>query len=141
MLRQTGCDAVMIGRPALRNPWIFAQLSALLAGVPVPRFDGPALLDHFARYVAGVRVREEAALVGLVKEQLRYTMKAVPDGAALLKRLLRSNTLSELFAALEQQLAGLAAAELDLGPSPRATTLAGQDNEALSRYAGASFAP
>lgn len=31
-LRETGCAAVMIGRGALRNPWIFAEHQALRAG-------------------------------------------------------------------------------------------------------------
>jgi nifR3 family TIM-barrel protein len=32
MLAETGCDGVMIGRGATRNPWIFRQIAARLAG-------------------------------------------------------------------------------------------------------------
>ncbi|MFP4474082.1 MAG: tRNA dihydrouridine synthase DusB [Desulfatibacillaceae bacterium] len=32
MLEETGCDAVMIGRAAISNPWIFGQANDLLAG-------------------------------------------------------------------------------------------------------------
>lgn len=32
MLDQTGCDAVMVGRGALGNPWIFRQINQLLSG-------------------------------------------------------------------------------------------------------------
>ncbi len=32
MMRQTGCDAVMIGRASLKQPWIYRQTAALLAG-------------------------------------------------------------------------------------------------------------
>ena len=32
MMRKTGCDGVMIGRGAMGNPWIFAELSAAMEG-------------------------------------------------------------------------------------------------------------
>ena len=32
MLRETGCDGVMIGRASMKNPWIFLQTADLLAG-------------------------------------------------------------------------------------------------------------
>jgi tRNA-dihydrouridine synthase B len=34
MLAETGCDGVMIGRGATRNPWIFRQIAARLEGSP-----------------------------------------------------------------------------------------------------------
>lgn len=34
MLEQTGCDAVMVGRVALGNPWIFQQINAALSEQP-----------------------------------------------------------------------------------------------------------
>ena len=48
----TGCDAVMIGRGALGNPWLFARLRELCAGRPDP---GPPTLGErvavFRRHV------------------------------------------------------------------------------------------
>ncbi len=35
MIDQTGCDAVMIGRSAIGNPWIFSQVGAIMEGRPV----------------------------------------------------------------------------------------------------------
>jgi len=32
MLRETGCDGVMIGRSSMKNPWIYRQTAALLSG-------------------------------------------------------------------------------------------------------------
>ena len=32
MLRETGCDGVMIGRSSMKNPWIYRQAAGLLAG-------------------------------------------------------------------------------------------------------------
>jgi nifR3 family TIM-barrel protein len=40
MLAETGCAAVMIGRGALGNPWIFAQLAR-------PSFEGPAAFERW----------------------------------------------------------------------------------------------
>jgi nifR3 family TIM-barrel protein len=34
MLRETGCDGVMIGRASMKNPWIYRQVADLLAGRP-----------------------------------------------------------------------------------------------------------
>ena len=34
MLRETGCDGVMIGRASMKNPWIYRQTADLLAGRP-----------------------------------------------------------------------------------------------------------
>jgi tRNA-dihydrouridine synthase B len=39
MFRQTGCDAVMVGRAAVRRPWLFREIKASLLG---PASDRPA---------------------------------------------------------------------------------------------------
>lgn len=43
MMRQTGCDGVMVGRHALIKPWIFRDIKALLAGEEFE--DQPDLLE------------------------------------------------------------------------------------------------
>ena len=35
LFEQTGCDAIMIGRATMKNPWIFRQIADLMAGTPV----------------------------------------------------------------------------------------------------------
>ncbi len=51
MLRETGCDAVMIGRASMRNPWIYRQVRALLAGEeleqPTTEDRREVILAHF----------------------------------------------------------------------------------------------
>ncbi|MBP9085095.1 MAG: tRNA dihydrouridine synthase DusB [Kofleriaceae bacterium] len=53
MREATGCDAVMIGRGAMGNPWLFSRLAAISAGQPDP---GPPTLEQrrtvFRRHVA-----------------------------------------------------------------------------------------
>lgn len=43
MMRQTGCDGVMIGRQALITPWIFRDIKILSAGLPEE--DPPDLME------------------------------------------------------------------------------------------------
>jgi len=55
MMRQTGCDGVMIGRQAVIQPWIFRDIKALMAGNPIsekPDLEGVILnlLDLLTRY-------------------------------------------------------------------------------------------
>ena len=45
MVAQTGCDAVMIGRTAPSNPWIFRQIEQYCAGIPQLR-EGHAREGH-----------------------------------------------------------------------------------------------
>ncbi len=119
LMRTTGCDAVMLGRPALRNPWIFAQLAALESGRAVPEPDGRALLEHVAAYLRATPDREPRALLGLLKEQLRYLLGPLPDALAFTREILRHEQLESLLFRLESRLASTPSSELDLGPRPR----------------------
>ena len=45
MMRQTGCDGVMIGRGAMGNPWIFEEIIATMEG---RTFTPPAVAERMA---------------------------------------------------------------------------------------------
>src|SRR5262249_48741666 len=44
MIAQTGCDAVMIGRAAPANPWIFRQIAQYTA---TGRYEQPTVMDRY----------------------------------------------------------------------------------------------
>lgn len=51
MMRDTGCEGVMIGRGALSTPWIFRDTWAALRGEPIPEApDDAAKADMMRRY-------------------------------------------------------------------------------------------
>lgn len=122
LMRDSGCDAVMLGRPALRNPFIFVQIAALRAGEPVFRPDGAALVAHVHAYLAATRAclrsASGAALCGLLKEQLRYLLASLADGEQVTRELVRQPDVESILTRLESRLRGVSAADLDLGPEP-----------------------
>jgi nifR3 family TIM-barrel protein len=84
MMAETGCDGVMIGRGATKNPWIFRQIAARMEG---SRVSEPTLadrrdliLDHF-RMVAE-REHSKFALHKLRKFTGWYT-HGLPNGRKL----------------------------------------------------------
>ncbi len=51
MQNQTGCDAVMIGRAAIGNPWIFSQILALVQGDAVSSPDLSHRFELMTKYL------------------------------------------------------------------------------------------
>ncbi|GMU64725.1 MAG: tRNA-dihydrouridine synthase [Acidobacteriota bacterium] len=102
MMRSTGCDGVLIGRAATKNPWIFRQAADLMAGrqpaeaTLLARRD--LILDHFRR----VAEREESrwALHKLRKFTGWYT-HGVPHGRELRQRINELPDVPSFLAAVE----------------------------------------
>lgn len=57
MLRETGCDGVMVGRVAISNPWALARIAAALRGEPEP--DPPTLAERVRIALAHLRMTIE----------------------------------------------------------------------------------
>jgi tRNA-dihydrouridine synthase len=64
MVRETGCDSVMVGRGAMGNPFIFAQIRALLDGT---EYSSPSHEERLnvARAQLTMLVREKGERVGV----------------------------------------------------------------------------
>lgn len=115
MRQETGCDGVMIGRGALRNPWIFEQIAALSRGAEPPRPSGNDVLEHYDALADMLAASHPRSRVGMLKEQVRYLARCVAaDGAGLMRAVLRAQTAEEMRAILGERLAGERAAALDL---------------------------
>jgi tRNA-dihydrouridine synthase len=116
MKDETGVAAVMLGRPVLRNPWIFCQIEALAAGRTPPRPDGRQVTEH-VRLLAdemGQHFTERSTL-GMLKEQMRYLCRALfAQQQEITREVLRAASLSQLFDHLEARFLPLDAEQLDL---------------------------
>jgi tRNA-dihydrouridine synthase B len=108
MMAETGCDGVLIGRAATKNPWIFRQAADLAAGRPPQQASLAArrdlILDHFRR----VAEREESkwALHKLRKFTGWYT-HGVPHGRELRQRINHLPDVPSFLAAVESFFAEL----------------------------------
>ena len=83
MAAETGCDAVMIGRAASANPWIFRQIAQYLE---TGRYDRPGDGDRYRMmrtYYAMLAEREERDTVGKMKQFATYFTHGITHGARL----------------------------------------------------------
>lgn len=83
MVRETNCDAVMIGRAASSNPWIFRQIEQYLA---TGRYDHPTERDRYDMMRTYYRMlidRDEPDTVGKMKQFATYFTHGVAHGAKL----------------------------------------------------------
>jgi tRNA-dihydrouridine synthase B len=124
MIEETGCDAVMLGRPALRNPWIFRQINELASGREPFRPSGADLALHLrllSRALTSHLGDAGQTPLGRLKEQLNYLARAIPNSLALQRSLLRQTELESFLDAADAAFTPLPAAALDLGPAPLAS--------------------
>ena len=83
MVKETGCDAVMIGRTASSNPWIFRQIEQYLK---TGRYDQPTQRDRYEmmrQYYAMLIERDEKDTVGKMKQFATYFTHGVRHGSHL----------------------------------------------------------
>jgi nifR3 family TIM-barrel protein len=87
MVAETNCDAVMIGRAASANPWIFRQIAQYLE---TGRYDEPTERDRYQTmrgYYAMLIERAERDTVGKMKQFATYFTHGVRQGAQLRARI------------------------------------------------------
>ena len=122
MLEETRCDGVMIGRPALRNPWIFRQIADLMAGRAPFAPSGRDVVGHFERLHSAMAAGFDGPperLAGPLKEHLGFLCRSLPERAEVSRRLLRLGTPALLLEAAAEVFAPLDAAQLDLDATGR----------------------
>ncbi len=109
MVAQTGCDAVMIGRTAPSNPWIFRQIQQYCAGMetaaPSRSYDEPSEADRYQmiRTYFQMLIEEELPdAVGKMKQFASWFTHGVPGGAGLRKAIYESKSAVEILGRVEE---------------------------------------
>ena len=123
MIDQTGCDAVMIGRAAPANPWIFRQIAQYTA---TGRYDRPTEFDryrmiraYFEMLLAEIALEEAAAAAkanlngaeakvaahreaaGKMKQFAAWFTHGVPGGAALRRNIFEAKRGAQILEAVD----------------------------------------
>jgi tRNA-dihydrouridine synthase B len=101
MIAQTGCDAVMIGRTAASNPWIFRQIAQYTA---TGRYDEPTESDRYdmIRTYFRMLIEEEFRdAPGKMKQFASWFTHGVPGGAALRKAIYEAKEDREILKRVE----------------------------------------
>ena len=102
MIRETSCDAVMIGRAAATNPWIFRQMQEYLVS---GTYDTPTDLDRH-RLLSGYYQEITAANLpdgmGKMKQFACWFTHGVGNGSELRRKVHEARTPSEVLENVER---------------------------------------
>jgi nifR3 family TIM-barrel protein len=133
MFAETGCDAVMIGRGALTDPWIFRRSAALLRGAPPDEVAAlrPALEDrralilhHFERLRS---LEEPKHALHKIRTFTGWYTHGLPGGRALRQKISALKDLDAFFGAVESFFDEAASRDPDprppIGPFARAGSI------------------
>jgi nifR3 family TIM-barrel protein len=113
MIEQTGCDAVMIGRAASSNPWIFSQIADYIA---TGRYDEPSELDRYhllAGYFRNLIAAEMPDAVGKMKQFASLFTHGVRNGSELRYAVHHAHNPAEILSGVDSFFARTTAASSD----------------------------
>lgn len=113
MIDETGCDAVMIGRAASSNPWIFRQIQDYLA---TGRYDEPTELDRYhllSGYFRSLIAAEMPDAVGKMKQFASLFTHGVRNGADLRYAVHHSQGTAEILDSVDSFFARSTASSSD----------------------------
>jgi tRNA-dihydrouridine synthase B len=106
VLSQTQAAGVMIGRSAIRNPWIFSQIREVLAGQAVTVVTLGQVreyIDRLYRMPTAQNVPEKSR-VSRLKMYLNYIGQSVDGSGGFLSEMRRAKTEVELFDIIDRYL-------------------------------------
>jgi len=104
MMRQTGCDGVVIGRGCLGRPWIFRDLADLFEGrtpqkMPLLGEVAEIIRNHARLLCEWV---DEKKAMQMIRKHCNWYLKGFPDVEDFRKRLLQIHSFKQLNEILSQ---------------------------------------
>jgi tRNA-dihydrouridine synthase B len=108
-MRESGVDAVMLGRATLGNPWLVSALRSLMSGEVPEAYPTAAERLRFAvvHYQTMIDEWGEARAVPQMRKHLGYYLKGFYGASELRERLMRTLTAAETLGLVRQTIARL----------------------------------
>ena len=124
ILAQTRAAGVMIGRHAIRNPWIFRQCREQFDGRPVTRITLADVRDYVERLFVATRPPDlpERLHVNKMKKYLNFVGQSVDADGAFLHAMRRAESAAELFGICDHHL--MSAPDREFAPEPHPGVIA-----------------
>jgi tRNA-dihydrouridine synthase len=106
--RDTGAAGVMIGRHAIRNPWIFRQCRQRFAGLAPSPIRLTDVREYVERLYKATQAPEipEVIHVNKMKKYLNFVGQGVDPSGAFLHDMRRAQSEAELFGICDRHLLG-----------------------------------
>ena len=106
VMRETGARGLMIGRGAIRNPWVFDQIRQAVRGLPIFRPRAADLLQYIGELYEAVKpanLRVDAH-VQKMKKYMNFIAVGVDPESRFLHEIRRVTTEADFFATCERFL-------------------------------------
>ena len=101
LLARTGADAVMVGRGAFGDPWIFSRINAALAGLPEPPL--PPLSERvdtaMRQFELACRWKDPHIACLEARKQLCWYLRGVPHAGEVKREIVKIATLDDIYRA------------------------------------------
>lgn len=104
MMKQTNCDAIMIGRGGMGNPWLFKRTAAYLAsGILLPGPDFEDKINMAVRHLNMVlNFKGENRAVREMRKHIAWYLKGLKDSSKVRETVNRVSLAAELVRILEE---------------------------------------
>ena len=106
MFEYTGCDAIMIGRGCLGNPWLIKQLVEYFENgkiLPPPTYQEKIKLClHHFDYL--LKIKPEKVAVLEMRSHIAWYIKGLPGSAAIKNQICKTKESKELFNILDNYI-------------------------------------
>jgi len=102
IVAQTGCDAVMIGRMAPANPWIFRQIEQYVSSGSYVEATEADRYEMIRTYFQMLLEEEMPGAEGKMKQFASWFTHGVPGGAALRKAIYDAKSGAEILVRVEE---------------------------------------